>query len=151
LGLFHEAMRVNVCNRDKQHDDQKAVNYFKVPMLKHIHLLFVALLVVSFVGRVVIAEFRPAALSQKWLRIVPHVLDTLLLLSGIALVFQGNWLAADYGWIVAKILVLSVFIGFGMLAMRKVGKVRLLAFAGALICLLYITEVAISKQALFFL
>jgi len=120
-------------------------------MLKHIHLLFVALLVVSFVGRVMLAEFRPAALSQKWLRIAPHVLDTLLLLSGLALVFQGNWLIAEYGWIVAKMLALSVFIGFGMLAMREAGTARWLAFAGALICLFYIAKVAISKQVLFFL
>lgn len=120
-------------------------------MLKHIHLLFVTLLVASFVGRVMLAEFRPMVLSQKWLRIVPHVLDTLLLLSGIALVFQGNWLSADSDWIVAKILALSVFISLGIVAMRRAGNVRWLAFAGALICLFYIAKVAVSKQALFFL
>lgn len=120
-------------------------------MLKHIHLFFVAVLVVSFVGRVMLAEFKPYLLKQKWLKITPHILDSLLLLSGIALVIQGNWLMADYGWIVAKLLALLVFIGLGVLAMHKVGMLRWLAFTGAMICLLYIAKLAISKQAWFFL
>ncbi len=120
-------------------------------MLKHIHLLFVALLVVSFVGRVILAEFKPAIMRQKWLKIAPHVFDTLLLLSGLALVIQGNWLMGDYDWLVAKILVLLIFIGLGVLAMRNDGKTRWLAFAGAMVCLLFIAGVAVSKQVLFFL
>lgn len=120
-------------------------------MLKHIHLFFVAVLVASFVGRVMLAEFKPDLLTQKWLKITPHILDTLLLLSGIALFIQGNWLMADYGWIVAKLMALLLFIGLGVLAMHKAGMLRWLAFTGALLCLSYIANVAVSKQALFFL
>ncbi len=120
-------------------------------MLKHLHLFFVAVLGVSFVCRFMLAEFFPHLLKIKWLKITPHVLDTLLLLSGIALVIQGHWLTGSYGWIIAKLLVLLVFIGLGVLAMHKDGWVRWFAFAGALVCLLYIVGVAISKDIWFFL
>ncbi|MGZ4958317.1 MAG: SirB2 family protein [Methylomonas sp.] len=120
-------------------------------MLKYIHLFFVAVLVVSFVGRVMLAEFKPDLLTKKWLKITPHILDSLLLVSGIGLFIQGNWLMADYCWIVAKLLALLLFIGLGMLAMHKSGVARWRAFAGALVCLLYIVNVALTKQVWFFL
>jgi len=119
-------------------------------MLKHIHLLFVAILVVAFIGRVLLAEFKPELLAQKWLKITPHVLASLVLLTGFVLVFQGNWLAGDYGWIIAKLLILSVYIGLGVVAIRQQGQKRWLAFAGALFCLFYIAKVAVAKQAFFF-
>lgn len=119
-------------------------------MLKHLHLLFIAVLVVSFIARVVLAEFKPEVLTRKWLKIAPHLIAGLVLVSGFALVFQGNWLSAEYAWIVAKLLVLIAYIGLGILAIRESGNKRWLAFAGALFCLYYISKVALTKQAFFF-
>lgn len=115
-------------------------------MLKHFHLFFVTLVFISFIARMVLSEFYPERLKQKWLKITPHVIDTLLLLTGIALVYQGHWLSADYGWIMGKILLLTAYIGLGMVAMRNRGKQHWLAAAGAIACLLYIAKIAISKQ-----
>ncbi|AMK75866.1 putative membrane protein SirB2 [Methylomonas methanica] len=119
-------------------------------MLKHIHLLFVAVLVISFIGRVALAELKPALLEQKWLKISPHIIASLVLLTGFALVFQGNWLSSEFAWIVAKLLVLVVYVGLGVLAIRQSGRTRWLAFSGALFCLYYIAKVAVSKQVFFF-
>jgi uncharacterized membrane protein SirB2 len=120
-------------------------------MFKHIHLLFVALIVVSFVLRVLAAEYRPAVLQKKWLAIAPHALQGLVLLTGIVLVVQGNWLAGDYGWLVAKVLALVAFIAMGLMAMRESGQKRWLAMGGGLLCLFYIAKVALTKNAWFFL
>ncbi|HBA67226.1 SirB2 family protein [Methylotuvimicrobium sp. KM2] len=120
-------------------------------MIKHIHMLFVALSIISFTGRIFLSETHSALLSQKWLKIAPHVIDTVLLISGISLVFIGGWLSADFGWIVAKIVALLGYIGLGILAMRSQGNQRWLAFAGALLCFIYIALVAVNKQAFFFL
>jgi len=114
-------------------------------MLKHLHLLFVAIVIVSFVVRLAAAEWKPELNQQKWLKIAPHVLATLLLLSGIGLVFQGSWLSANFGWIIAKIVVMCVFIGLGILAMRSQGQQRWLAAAGAFASFFYIVKVAVSK------
>ena len=97
------------------------------------------------------SETHPAILKQKSFKMAPHVIDTLLLISGIALVFQGGWLSTDYGWIVAKIVALLGYIGLGVVVMHNRGTVRWLAFAGAMACFVYIGIVAVTKNAFFFL
>ena len=120
-------------------------------MLKHIHLLMVALVTILFVGRVLLAKFKPELLENKWLKLAPHALAGLLLLTGIGLVFEGNWLATEYGWIIAKLLAMFAFIGLGIVTLRAQGDNRWYAFAGALLVLMYIIRVAFTKQAFFFL
>ncbi len=119
--------------------------------MKHLHLLFVAVVALSFIGRVILAEYRPEMLAQKWIKLSPHILASLLLLSGIVLVFQGDWLAnGEYGWIVAKLVLLVAFVGLGVMTLREQGQKRWLAFGGALFVLYYIVKVAFSKQVFFF-
>lgn len=120
-------------------------------MLKHTHLLFVAVVIIVFIARVFMAQYKPEMLQHKSQKILPHVLATLLLLTGIGLVFQGDWLSGNYGWIVAKVLAMFGFIGMGMVAIKAQGENRWYAFAGAMLFVVYIIKVAITKQAFFFI
>ncbi|MDD5460384.1 MAG: SirB2 family protein [Methylococcales bacterium] len=120
-------------------------------MIKTLHLTFILLSILSFVGRVILSETHPVILKQKLFRIAPHIIDTILLLSGITLIYQGNWLSTDYSWIIAKIVALLGYIGLGVVVMRNRGAVRWLAFIGAMACFVYIGIVAVTKNALFFL
>lgn len=104
---------------------------------------------ISFVGRIILSETCPKLLERKVLKIAPHVIDTLLLVTGITLVFQGNWLSGQYDWIIAKFAALFGYIGFGVVAMRHRGMVKWLAFAGAIACFIYIGDVAVTKQPWF--
>lgn len=74
------------------------------------------------------------------------MIDTILLLSGIGLVFQGNWMAGEYGWILTKLVMLIAYIGLGVVAMRSVGIKRWGAFILALVCFGYIISVAVTKH-----
>lgn len=116
--------------------------------MKHLHLLFVALVITSFLWRVYLAEKKPEKLAEKWLKILPHGLAAGLLLSGIGLVFQGNW-ADNYGWIVAKVLLMVAFIVLGIFTMKEQGSRRRAFLAGALLCFIYIVKIAVSKQVFF--
>ncbi|GAB6141107.1 SirB2 family protein [Methylosoma difficile] len=120
-------------------------------MIKMLHLSLVMVSIISFIGRIILSETQPQYLRKKWLKIAPHVLDTLLLLSGATLVFQGQWLSGEYGWIVAKLIMLIAYIGFATIAMRRRGTVRWLAFLAAMACFAYIGVVAVTKDPLFFL
>lgn len=120
-------------------------------MIKFFHLSFILMSIFSFVGRIIISETRPIILKQKLFKIAPHVIDSLLLLTGILLVFQGQWLSTSYGWIIAKLFVLLGYIGLGVVAMRHRGTTRWLAFSGAMLCFVYIGIVAATKNPLFFL
>lgn len=119
-------------------------------MLKHLHLLFVVLAVASFPIRLAAAEYKPELLQQTWLKIAPHMLATLLLLTGIGLVFQGNWLEGEFGWIIAKVVAMLGYIGLGVLAMHNQGPRRWQMTGGAVLCLIYIFSAAISKKIFIF-
>jgi uncharacterized membrane protein SirB2 len=119
-------------------------------MIKIFHLIFILLSISSFVGRVYLAEKNPDMLEQKWIKIGPHVVNSLLLLTGFALVFQGSWLSAEYGWIVAKLIALVAYVGLGIVAIKSQGDLRWKAFAGALACFVYIAAVAVTKSAFIF-
>ena len=120
-------------------------------MLKTLHLTFILLSLSSFIGRVIISEIKPALLEIKIIKIAPHIINSILIISGIALIFQGNWLDSDYGWIIAKVFVLFIYIGLGILALKLKGQNKWLAFAAAILCVIYIGVVAVTKNAFFFL
>jgi uncharacterized membrane protein SirB2 len=120
-------------------------------MIKLVHLTCVVLSLVSFVARVVIAETQPSLLKKKSFKIVPHLIDTVLLVSGIGLVFEGQWLEKDFIWLIAKLIAVFGYIGFGVLAMRVRGPVRWLALVAAMSCFVYIGIVAVTKNPWFFL
>jgi uncharacterized membrane protein SirB2 len=119
-------------------------------MLKHLHLLFVALVIITFFGRVYLAQIKSELLENKWLKIAPHALAGLLLLTGFGLVFEGNWLDGQYGWIVAKLFLMFAFIGLGILTLKSEGEKRWYALAGSIFCLVYIVKVAFTKQIFWF-
>lgn len=65
-------------------------------MIKIFHLSFVLISIFSFVGRVILSETHPEIIKQKVLKIAPHVINTLLLVSGFILAIQGQWFSGEY-------------------------------------------------------
>ncbi len=120
-------------------------------MIKTIHLTFILLSVFSFVGRVILSETHPTLLKQPVFKAAPHIINTLLLLSGVILVFQGQWLSRETGWLLAKVIGLIGYIGLGIVTLRTRGRNRWLAFAGAMACIVYIGIVAVTRKPFFFL
>jgi uncharacterized membrane protein SirB2 len=114
-------------------------------MLKSLHFLFIVLSFGSFIGRVALAEFKPDLLEHQLSKIGPHIINALLILSGVILVFDGNWLAGQYGWIIGKIIVLLVYVALGVVCMHSQGQKRWLTFAGAVACFVTIFIIAIAK------
>lgn len=89
----------------------------------------------------------PDLLQQKFVRIAPHIIDTLLLLSGFWLAFQLAE-GSSISWLVAKLVALVGYIGFGVLTLRGTGNARMVGIVGALVCVGYIFMVAFTRQAL---
>ena len=118
-------------------------------MLKHAHLTMVGLSITLFLLRAVLMLAWPRALKTRWLRVVPHVIDTLLLLSAIGLMLTLSQYPLTHHWLTAKILGLVGYIGFGTVALKRgrTLKVRMLALLAALGCLAYILAVALTHSA----
>ncbi|MDY6942767.1 MAG: SirB2 family protein [Pseudomonadota bacterium] len=119
-------------------------------LLRHIHLTTVALSVGLFILRGYWMVRKPVRLEQRCVKIVPHVVDTILLVSAIGLLFQIGQYPFVNHWLTAKVLGLVVYIVLGTIALKR-GKtltVRLAAFAGALITVAYIIAVARAHNPL---
>ncbi len=120
-------------------------------MIKLFHLIFALLTITAFVTKFYLSEARSELLQEKAFKIAPHIISSLLLLSGVILASQGYGLAVGYGWLVAKLIAVAGFIALGILTMRFEGQKRWLAFAGAIACFLYVGMVAVTKNPLLFL
>ena len=115
-----------------------------------IHIVFALSSLISFISRVALAQFKPSLLHEKFFKVIPHVIDSFLLASGIGLMLHGDWLEnGEYGWIASKFIVLLAYIGLGAFTMRSTGVKHWLAFAGALACYGYILSIAITKEGFF--
>lgn len=89
-----------------------------------------------------------------WLRVVPHMIDTLLLASGLTLAFLiHQYPFFNSGWLTAKVVGLLVYIALGVMVFRGFhGRAeRALTGLAALLVFAYIISVAGSKQPAGFL
>lgn len=89
-------------------------------------------------------------LQQTWVKVVPHIIDTVLLASAIALTLRIHQYPLTHNWLTAKVLGLLLYIALGMIALKRgrSRQVRLLAWLVALTVFLYIVAVAVTHHAL---
>jgi uncharacterized membrane protein SirB2 len=91
-------------------------------------------------------------MQQRWVRIVPHVVDTLLLASALALAFSIHQYPFVDAWLTAKVIGLLLYIGLGFVALKygKRKSTRLLAWLAAQAVFAYIVLVAIQHNPMTF-
>jgi uncharacterized membrane protein SirB2 len=115
-------------------------------LAKQVHLATVVLSWLLFFVRGVWMIADSPRLDARWVRVAPHVNDTVLLLAAI-------YLATFYGlqpWIVAKIVALVAYILIGTVALRRgpTKPVRIAAWLAAQALFVYIVAVAVTKHPL---
>lgn len=123
-------------------------------VLKALHAGSALLSVTLFIIRGGWMMAKPARLQQRWVRVVPHVVDTVLLLSAFALVWQLGGLRAltTQSWLGAKIVALFGYIALGSIALKRGHTlgIRIAAFVAAIGVFGYIVSVAFTKSPLGF-
>ena len=122
-------------------------------ILKNLHLATIALTLTLFILRGVWMMADSPRLQARWVRIVPHVNDTLLLASGIALAVLIQQYPLVHGWLTAKFFALIAYIVLGTLALKR-GKTRsrrIAAWIAALLVFGYMAAVAVAHDPLPFI
>lgn len=116
--------------------------------IKAIHRTVVVLSFVGFFARGMGALTGAAWVRSRLAKTLPHIVDSVLLLSAIALAWQLGANPATTPWLLAKILALLIYITLGMVALRNgLGKPwRAAAWLAALVTYCYIASVAVSKN-----
>lgn len=120
------------------------------PLLKIAHVTFVVLSFSLFFLRGVWMIGNSPRLQARWVKIVPHVNDTALIVSAVLLAMSIGQYPFVHAWLTAKVAALLVYIGLGMVAMRfgNSRKTRIIAWVSAMLVFFYIVAVALTHNPL---
>lgn len=119
--------------------------YFAV---KHLHITFVVLSVGGFFLRGLLMMRDSPLLHRRWLKVLPHVNDTLLLAAALALMVMSEQYPFIDAWVTAKVFGLFAYIILGSVALKagRTRGVRVAAWLAALAVFGYVVTVALTKS-----
>ncbi|MGA1741642.1 MAG: SirB2 family protein [Pseudohongiellaceae bacterium] len=119
-------------------------------IFKTIHMSCALLSITGFLLRGYWMLQESPLLQLKPVKILPHIIDTLLLLSAFALLFVLGFGLLKQGWLVHKIGLLLVYIVLGMIALgdKYSRPKKIAAFVSAVLVFFYIVGIAVTKTAL---
>jgi uncharacterized membrane protein SirB2 len=117
-------------------------------LIKSIHIGCVALSYSLFFLRGVWMLHDSPVLQQRWVRIAPHTVDSVLLASAITLAWQLGISPLTHPWLAAKIVALLLYIFIGTFALKrgKTKRIRLIAWLTAQLVFFYIVSVAVTHD-----
>lgn len=118
--------------------------------LKLLHICCALVSVVGFALRGYWRLTENSRLDTRLARVLPHLVDTLLLATAVAMLVSWQLSPLQLPWVTAKICALLVYIGLGLVAMRfaETKRSQAVAYALALLTAGYIVSVAYTKSAL---
>lgn len=92
-------------------------------------------------------------MRRRWVKIIPHVIDTTLLASAITLAIGIRQYPGVDAWLTAKVIGMLFYIGVGMVAFRfgKTMRTRVAAWVAAQLVFIYIVAVALTHNPLPFI
>lgn len=116
--------------------------------IKQIHVIAVVVSVLGFMLRGGWMMCSSPLLQHRLTRVLPHVVDTVLLVSALVLAAMISQYPFVAPWVTAKVLGLLLYIGLGMVALRRgpTRAIRVSAWVAALVVYAWIASVATSKQ-----
>lgn len=119
-------------------------------LIKQLHMTTAGLSLILFMLRAWWSVRDSRWLERRWVRILPHLVDTLLLVFGIWLMTILRFWPTQHPWMAAKLVGLVVYIAVGTVAIKR-GRTPLIRGLAAIIAVtvfLYIIGAAITHHPL---
>ena len=122
-------------------------------MIKLIHMSTAFISISLFLTRGFWVFRNSPMMSKKWVKIVPHVNDTVLLITATLLAISTQQYPFVHSWLSANFIALLVYIVLGMFALKRAKEMKSKAvfFILALLTFSYIVSVAIMRSPTWFL
>ncbi len=119
-------------------------------LIKSLHLCTVSITAALFLLRVVWMLRASPLLQHRVVKVIPHINDSLLLISGITLAIITHQYPLTHSWLTAKLLALIAYIVLGSLALKRARTLqrRRVAALLATATFAYILAVALSRNPL---
>jgi len=117
-------------------------------ILETTHVLLAVSTISGFVIRGLWMILDSPLLAARAVRTAPHVVDTLFLATGIAMLFESSMNPLTQPWLLAKFAGLVAYIVLGTIALRRgrSKRSRITAFAAAIVVFAWIAGVARSRS-----
>ena len=117
-------------------------------ILKHLHITCVVLSGFGFSLRAWWMLHESPMLKARWVKIFPHVVDTVLLSSALIMAYLSAQYPFEQGWLTAKLFGLLTYIGCGTMALKrgKTRQMRIVFLTLAVISYVYIVSVALTRS-----
>ncbi|WP_310491411.1 SirB2 family protein [Dechloromonas sp.] len=116
--------------------------------LKHLHVTCVVLSGLGFCLRGWWMFTESPLRQHRLTRILPHIVDTLLLGSALSMAWMSGQYPFVHGWLTAKLFGLLAYILFGMMALKR-GRtlaIRVRYFGLAVLAYVFIVSVALTRN-----
>jgi len=110
-------------------------------------MLFVAISMLLFQYRFFLKVFNKPVF--RFLKTIPHINDTLLLISGISLAYIASFNPLNHSWLSAKIIALVIYIAFGFMTLKSSGLKSIVAYIFATATFVFMLFTAINKTPFF--
>lgn len=116
--------------------------------IKYIHVSAVVLSVTGFFLRGLLMMRDSPRLRARWIKVLPHINDTILLAAALALAFLSGQYPFVAGWVTAKIFGVIAYIILGALALREgaTRKRRIACWLASLAVFGWIVSVALTRH-----
>ena len=122
-------------------------------MIKLIHMSTAFISISLFVLRGLWVYRGSPMMNKKWVKTVPHINDTILLITAVILALAIQQYPFVDSWLTAKFTALIIYIILGMFALKRANELKnkMIFFILSLIVFAYIVSVALTHSASWFL
>ena len=120
--------------------------------IKLIHLTSVVLSISGFVLRGYWMMVDSPLLQTKPAKVLPHIIDTLLLASALVMVYMSAQYPFVQSWLTVKVFALMAYIVLGTIALKrgKTRQQRVIAWILSVLVFAYIVLVALTRTPVIF-
>lgn len=121
-------------------------------LVKYIHVISVVLSLTGFFLRGILMMRDSPLLRARWVKVLPHINDTVLLIAALSLAAMSGQYPFVVGWVTAKVLGVIAYIILGALALRDAStrRMRIICWFASLAVFGWIVSVALSRQPIGF-
>jgi len=117
-------------------------------LVKGIHLITIIISLGGFCLRWILVMHDHPIMTRRWVRVIPHINDTILLMAAIALTLMIHQYPLAHHWLTAKIVGLVAYVLFGAMALRggKTKRIKTLYFIAAVASFMFIVGAALNHS-----
>ena len=121
-------------------------------MIKLIHMSSAFISISFYLLRGIWVFNSSEMMNKKWVKIIPHVNDTILLVTAIILAVSVQQYPFTHDWLTAKFIALLLYVVFGMFALKRAKEMnnKIIFFVLSLLTFSYIIGVALNRTVIWF-